>query len=181
MMNTVNLDYLILFILLIYGVFLLWITSKIRFIYSRNQSMFEIRIGDEVPKKAVKQLKAANVSKGAVHELMFVLFIETNCSVCKGVLESLAGDDRTYLEKILIVNGNETESDARILKLIKETPVFYIKNEKMINSLNIKSVPQVMLIDSAYKVVYRDVIPSGERLKMIMRDFSKMNGKVKEA
>lgn len=180
MLHSISLEYLILFILVTHGAILLWITSKIHFIYKRNQSMFEIRIGDELPIKAVKHLKAANVFKGTAPELVFILFIETNCSVCKGVLKTLSADGRN-LENLLLINGNEKDQDDHIIKMVEDTPLIYVKNERVIQAMNIKSVPQIMLVDPNYKVIYRDVIPDGERLKMIMRDFSNMYGKVREA
>ncbi|MFI8577852.1 TlpA family protein disulfide reductase [Rossellomorea aquimaris] len=180
MFETVNFQHILSIVLLIYGMVLLWITRKIQFIYSRNKGMFDIRIGDVLPGKIVKQFNGNGDFEGDQEDLLFVLLIETDCSVCKQLLQGIGEvKDKLPSQKILMINGNESADDEFIEELIDQNrlPISYIKNQKIFKGLNIKSVPQILIIDRAYKVMYRDVLPNAERLMGIIRDFSRLNVK----
>jgi hypothetical protein len=183
MFETVNFQHILSIVLLIYGMVLWWMTRKIQFIYSRNKGMFDIRIGDILPRNLVKQFNGNGAFEGDQGELLFVLLIETNCSVCKQVLQGIVKDkDKLSSQNILMINGNESANDKFITELIDQNslPVSYLKSQKIIKGLNIKSVPQLLIIDRSHKVIYRDVLQNVERLMRIIMDFSKIKVKEKE-
>lgn len=178
MFETVSFQHILSFVLVIYGIVLLWIIKKVQFIYSRNKGMFDIRIGDVLPAKLVKRFKENEAFHYDQEGLLFVLLIETNCSVCKQLLKGIMEDkDKLCSQHLLMVNGNESDSDEFIVELINQyrLPVSYIKNQNIFKGLNIKSVPQILILDGSYKVMYRDVLPNMDRLMEIIRDFSKLN------
>ncbi len=128
---------------------------------------------DISPNITVKDLSGNNVLMGDVlkDDVVIVSFWATWCKPCQNELDALAEIEDTWAESIRVVaiSTDDARSVARVKSTVKAKmwpyEVYTDENSELAKSLNISSIPFVMIITGG-KTVYSHTgyTPGSERL-----------------
>ncbi|MBN6205683.1 redoxin domain-containing protein [Ralstonia pickettii] len=119
-------------------------TSKLNFIQLEN-----LNIGEKAPlfrtynEKGIKVIAKNLYNKRKT----LILFISTNCPVCKEILTDIKNVTSNYDLNFLIINSDELSNDKHITEKIDHSKVNYIRSNQITSLYFIRNVPYGLLID----------------------------------
>lgn len=147
--------------------------EKINCIHEGNDDFIARNPQDISPNITVKDLSGNNVLMGDVlkDDLAIVSFWATWCKPCQNELDALADIEDMWADKIRVVavSIDDARSVAKVRTTVKSKmwpyEVYTDENSELAKSLNISSIPFVMIV-SGGKTVYSHTgyTPRSERL-----------------
>ncbi|SFD13771.1 AhpC/TSA family protein [Bacillus sp. 491mf] len=171
-----DLIYLLLFIaflLITLQMFVLfWLSKMLKFTIQRSPGIKEVRIGDKAPHFSALDIQGHEVQlKSLLREKnVCLLFIDTNCSICKGILPHMQHLTSRYDIQFVIINENTVMDDTGIQKLLSPS-LIYIKSPEIFRKYVMRTVPQAILVNQTGFVQNRNLIPDIEVLQDLLDNY----------
>ncbi|WML42062.1 redoxin domain-containing protein [Neobacillus sp. OS1-2] len=134
-----------------------------------------LQVGNNAPLfRALDSNKQKIVLKDElIKNKVLMLFVNTDCSTCRGLIEDISKNEMEYTVPLLIINNDTSDNDNNFIKILNNK-VNYIKSLQIFSSYHVNITPFFFLVNMNGEIESLGEIKYFEQLLDLLSQNSKV-------